>query len=143
MARGTYIVNLEDEMLPTPGPVLMQNLQPDSATPMPALNAATTHVLVSVDAANVVMTLDGSTPAATTNGHVLPAGYERIFCREAAAAMKPRPKSLQDKAVQAQTDGELFWKISEGREAMPGWKSISEKERWSLVHYVRVLAGKK
>lgn len=62
---------------------------------------------------------------------------------EAAAAMKPRPKSLQDKAVQAQTDGELFWKISEGREAMPGWKSISEKERWSLVHYIRTLAGKK
>ena len=62
---------------------------------------------------------------------------------EAAAAMNPRPKSLADKAVQAQTDGELFWKISEGREAMPGWKSISEKERWSLVHYVRALAGKK
>lgn len=62
---------------------------------------------------------------------------------EAAAAMKPRPKSLLDRTVQAQTDGELFWKISEGREAMPGWKSISEKERWSLVHYIRVLAGKK
>jgi mono/diheme cytochrome c family protein len=62
---------------------------------------------------------------------------------EAAAAMKPRPRSLVDKGVQAQTDGELFWKISEGREAMPGWKSISEKERWSLVHYIRALAGTK
>lgn len=62
---------------------------------------------------------------------------------EAAAAMNPRPKSLADKRVQAQTDGELFWKISEGREAMPGWKRISEKERWSLVHYIRSLAGKK
>lgn len=62
---------------------------------------------------------------------------------EAAAAMKPRPRSLTDKNVQAQTDGELFWKISEGREAMPGWKSISEKERWSLVHYIRALVGKK
>jgi mono/diheme cytochrome c family protein len=62
---------------------------------------------------------------------------------EAAAAMKPRPRSLIDRRVQAQTDGELFWKISEGREAMPGWKSISEKERWSLVHYIRALAGKK
>ena len=61
---------------------------------------------------------------------------------EAAAAMKPRPKSLVDKTVQAQTDGELFWKISEGRDAMPGWKSISEKERWSLVSYIRVLAEK-
>ena len=62
---------------------------------------------------------------------------------EAAAAMKPRPRSLTDKSVQAQTDGELFWKISEGREAMPGWKSISEKERWSLVHYIRALPQKK
>lgn len=62
---------------------------------------------------------------------------------EAAAAMNPRPKSLAAKAVQAQTDGELFWKISEGREAMPGWKSISEKERWALVHHIRGLAGKK
>jgi len=62
---------------------------------------------------------------------------------EAAAAMKPRPLSLLDKVVQAQSDGELFWKISEGREAMPGWKSISEKERWSLVHHIRALAGKK
>ena len=62
---------------------------------------------------------------------------------EAAAAMKPRPKSLADTAVQAQSDGELFWKISEGREAMPGWKSISEKERWALVHHIRGLAGKK
>jgi len=57
--------------------------------------------------------------------------------------MNPRPKPLGDKAVQAQTDGELFWKISEGREAMPGWKSISEKERWALVHHIRSLAGKK
>jgi mono/diheme cytochrome c family protein len=62
---------------------------------------------------------------------------------EAAAAMNPRPKSLADKTVQAQTDGELFWKISEGREAMPGWKSLPEKERWSLVHYIRSLAARK
>ena len=62
---------------------------------------------------------------------------------EAAAAMKPRPKSLTDKSVQAQTDGELFWKISEGREAMHGWKRLPEKERWALVHHLRVLATKK
>lgn len=62
---------------------------------------------------------------------------------EAAQAMNPRPKALTDRAVQAQTDGELFWKISEGREAMPGWKSMSEKDRWSLVQYLRLLPGKK
>jgi mono/diheme cytochrome c family protein len=62
---------------------------------------------------------------------------------EAAAAMNPKPKSLIGTPVQAQTDGELFWKISEGRDAMPSWKNLSEKERWGLVAYLRSLAGKK
>jgi mono/diheme cytochrome c family protein len=62
---------------------------------------------------------------------------------EAAAAMNPKPKSLISQAVQSQTDGEIFWKISEGRDAMPPWKNLSEKERWSLVIYLRSLAGKK
>lgn len=88
MARGTYMTNMECELQPVPGPVLMQNLQPDAATPMPALNAATTNVLVSVDANPVVVTFDGTTPAATTNGQVLPAGYERYFSKESAAAMQ-------------------------------------------------------
>jgi mono/diheme cytochrome c family protein len=42
--------------------------------------------------------------------------------------------------VQNQTDGEIFWKMSEGRGAMVGWKLIlSEEERWSLVNYIRTL----
>ena len=61
----------------------------------------------------------------------------------AAAGMNPKPKSLVDRTVQAQTDGELFWKITEGRDAMPSWKGLSEKERWSLVHRLRTLAEKK
>jgi len=62
---------------------------------------------------------------------------------EAAAGMNPKPKSLVSRAIQLQTDGELFWKISEGRDAMPSWKGLSEKERWSLVDFLRSLAGKK
>ena len=62
---------------------------------------------------------------------------------EAAAALNPKPKSLVSPPVQSQTDGELFWKISEGREAMPSWKQLSDRERWSLVIYLRSLAGKK
>jgi mono/diheme cytochrome c family protein len=56
-----------------------------------------------------------------------------------AAALNPKPASFKDKAVQAQTDGELFWKISEGRGVMAPWKHLSEAERWSLVQYVRSL----
>ncbi len=61
----------------------------------------------------------------------------------AAAALNPKPKSLVDKTIQGQSDGELFWKISEGRGVMPPWKQLPEKERWSVVHYLRSLAGGK
>lgn len=60
-----------------------------------------------------------------------------------AAALNPKPKSLVDKAIQAQTDGELFWKITNGRGVMPAWKHLEEKDRWGLVHYIRSLAGKR
>ena len=41
-------------------------------------------------------------------------------------------------SVQAQTDGELFWKISNGKGAMPAWKSLlSDEDRWRLVAFVR------
>jgi hypothetical protein len=41
--------------------------------------------------------------------------------------------------VQGQTDGELFWKISNGRGAMPPWKHLPEMERWRIVNYIRYL----
>ncbi len=42
-------------------------------------------------------------------------------------------------AFQAQTDGELFFKLTEGRDDMPGFKKKipDEEERWKLVHYLR------
>ena len=41
------------------------------------------------------------------------------------------------------TDGEIFWKISEGRAPMPGFKKqLSEEDRWQLVHYLRAFAAK-
>jgi len=61
----------------------------------------------------------------------------------AGAALNPKPENLVGKEVQRQTDGDLFWKISEGRGAMPPWKSLAEKDRWSLVQYIRSLAAKK
>jgi mono/diheme cytochrome c family protein len=46
-------------------------------------------------------------------------------------------------AVNQATDGELFWKISEGRRPMPGFKDrLSELERWQVVDYIRTLAQK-
>jgi len=39
------------------------------------------------------------------------------------------------------SDGEIFWKISEGRAPMPTFKKqLTEEQRWQLVHYVRAFA---
>lgn len=44
-------------------------------------------------------------------------------------------------AMSKQTDGELFWKISEGHRPMPAFKKkLSEEERWQLVDYIRTFA---
>jgi mono/diheme cytochrome c family protein len=38
------------------------------------------------------------------------------------------------------TDGELFWKISEGRKPMPTFdKKLTDAERWSIINYIRTL----
>jgi mono/diheme cytochrome c family protein len=44
-------------------------------------------------------------------------------------------------AMSAQTDGELFWKISEGHKPMPAFdKKLTEEERWQLVDYIRTFS---
>jgi mono/diheme cytochrome c family protein len=53
----------------------------------------------------------------------------------------PMP-DLSDPKVLKQTDGSLFFKITEGREPMPGTEELSDEQRWHLVNYVRTLAPK-
>jgi len=58
----------------------------------------------------------------------------------AAKALKPKPANHTSSDVQKQTDGEIYWKISEGRGPMVGWKLIlSEEDRWNLVNFIRTL----
>jgi mono/diheme cytochrome c family protein len=55
-------------------------------------------------------------------------------------ALSPKPANLTVSAVQDQSDGSLFWKIAEGRGAMPAWKSIlDEDQRWNLVNFIKSL----
>jgi mono/diheme cytochrome c family protein len=57
-----------------------------------------------------------------------------------AAALNPKPADLTSEAVQEQTDGEIYWKMWEGRPPMPGFKSqLSEQQAWAIVHYIRSL----
>jgi cytochrome c553/ribosomal protein L35AE/L33A len=53
-------------------------------------------------------------------------------------ALNPPPADLGTKNSQNQTDGELFYRISEGNPVMPKFKTtLSEDERWKLVSYIR------
>lgn len=57
----------------------------------------------------------------------------------AAALPPPKPADWTSARVQSESDGELFWKISNGRGAMPPWKHLPEKDRWEIVNYIRTL----
>lgn len=57
----------------------------------------------------------------------------------AAAALSPKPADWTSKKVQDESDGELFWKITTGRGAMPAWRHIPESDRWALVQFIRTL----
>lgn len=53
-------------------------------------------------------------------------------------ALNPQPKDLATAAAQNQSDGDLFYKISEGIPPMPKFKTIlTETDRWKLVAYIR------
>ena len=58
-----------------------------------------------------------------------------------AAPLETAMEDMSAAAVQGQSDGELFYKISEGREEMPSFKKkITEKEEvWAVVNYMRTL----
>jgi mono/diheme cytochrome c family protein len=60
-----------------------------------------------------------------------------------AALYYPAPASLNDaKRMNAVTDGELFYEISEGRKPMPAFKKrLTEEQRWQLVLLVRSFAA--
>lgn len=61
----------------------------------------------------------------------------------AASALNPKPANYTTKAISAESDGSLFWKLSEGRGAMVPFKSTySEKQRWELITYIRTLQAK-
>ena len=61
----------------------------------------------------------------------------------AAALPPPKPADWTSAKVASETDGELFWKISNGRGAMPPWKHLPDKDRWEIVNYIRTLQPKK
>jgi mono/diheme cytochrome c family protein len=60
---------------------------------------------------------------------------------ETAKTLNRKPANFTDKAMMSQeTDGALFWKMSQGRSPMPSWEDVfSDTQRWELVNYLRQL----
>jgi mono/diheme cytochrome c family protein len=58
-----------------------------------------------------------------------------------AAQLKTEPGNFSLPDTQKQPDGSLFYKISDGREDMPGFKKKipDEDDIWTLVNYIRTL----
>lgn len=74
-------------------------------------------------------------------------GGRKLFLRHCAECHgddgqgRRRAADLQLPIVQQQSDGTLFWKISNGnpRRGMPSWGRLPEPQRWQLVLYLRAL----
>ena len=76
-----------------------------------------------------------------TDNCVLCHGEKGVGDGPGAKTIKIKPANFTDPKIQAsETDGSLFWKMTNGRGPMPSWKDdLSEKERWELVNYIRKL----
>jgi mono/diheme cytochrome c family protein len=60
-----------------------------------------------------------------------------------ATKFSTSPRDLSDSSrMSAQSDGELFYKISEGRRPMPEFKTkLTEEQRWQLVLLMRSMTA--
>jgi mono/diheme cytochrome c family protein len=60
-----------------------------------------------------------------------------------AADLGIHPAKLSDPVIRAETDGELFWKITIGKKPMPNYGTrLSPTDRWNVINYLRTLAGR-
>jgi len=75
------------------------------------------------------------------------AGGRKLFVRNCAECHQPDGSGMEKKhsadfhlpMVQQQSDGTLFWKITNGNASrgMPSFSKLPELQRWQLVLYIR------
>ena len=54
-----------------------------------------------------------------------------------------KPANFHDEKIKKQDDGELFWKLTNGRKDMPAFEKIlTEDQRWHVVSYLRNIPDK-
>ncbi|REH01023.1 c-type cytochrome [Flavobacterium aquicola] len=62
---------------------------------------------------------------------------------EAGQSLSPQPANLVALNVKNQSDGAIFWKITNGRAPMaPYFDLLNDDQRWKLVNYIRELEKK-
>lgn len=60
----------------------------------------------------------------------------------AVTGLSKVPADHSSAAVQAQTDGALYWKIQTGNPPMPSYKqTLTDVQIWQLVNYIRTLSA--
>jgi mono/diheme cytochrome c family protein len=88
-------------------------------------------------------------PNPLASGPEAAAGGKKLFLRhctechgqDGSGLVKKNAADLQLPVVQDQSDGTLFWKISNGNpdRGMPSFSKLPEPQRWQLVLFIRNL----
>lgn len=58
----------------------------------------------------------------------------------ASAGLNPKPANLVSKKFFSQSEGAIYWKITEGKAPMASYKeSLTEIQRWEVINYIKSL----
>lgn len=61
----------------------------------------------------------------------------------AGVSLNPKPANFLALSVIDETDGAIFWKLTEGKAPMASYKELlTEEQRWKLINYIRQLEKK-
>lgn len=57
-----------------------------------------------------------------------------------SAELDKNPQDFTKADFQKQSDGALYWKITEGKKPMPSFKhDLTKDQRWQVINYIRTL----
>lgn len=70
-------------------------------------------------------------------------GMQGLGNGEAGLSLERKPANFLALKVINETDGSIFWKLTEGKSPMASYNDLlREDQRWKLVNYIRVLEAK-